>query len=84
MQDLKYFSFGQNQQRELTIRHAREADKEMKRHLDVQKNEYEDAIKRHLSFIDQVKPASCSCNFQPVSLLLYQYYVFELKDFEDY
>ncbi|KAK7111870.1 centrosomal protein of 131 kDa-like [Littorina saxatilis] len=43
-----------NQQRELTVRHAREADKEMKKRLDVQKEEYEEAIKRHLSFIDQL------------------------------
>ena len=44
----------QNQQRELTIRHARETEKEMKKRLDVQKVEYEDTIKRHLAFIDQV------------------------------
>lgn len=44
----------QNQQRELTVRHARETEKEMKKRLDVQKEEYEEAIKRHLSFIDQV------------------------------
>jgi len=43
-----------NQQRELTVRHAKEADKEMKKRLDVQKDEYEEAIKRHLSFIDQL------------------------------
>lgn len=46
--------FFQNQQRELTVRHAREAEKEMKKRLDLQKDEYEEAIKRHLSFIDQV------------------------------
>ncbi|KAK3090467.1 hypothetical protein FSP39_012118 [Pinctada imbricata] len=43
-----------NQQRELTVRHAREADKDMKKRLDVQKDEYEETIKRHLSFIDQL------------------------------
>ncbi|BFZ03464.1 hypothetical protein BsWGS_06503 [Bradybaena similaris] len=43
-----------NQQRELTVRHARETEKEMKKRLDVQKEEYEEAIKRHLSFIDQL------------------------------
>ncbi|RUS74495.1 hypothetical protein EGW08_017746 [Elysia chlorotica] len=43
-----------NQQRELTVRHARETEKEMKKRLDVQKDEYEEAIKRHLSFIDQL------------------------------
>ncbi|KAL8567610.1 hypothetical protein ACOMHN_054423 [Nucella lapillus] len=43
-----------NQQRELTVRHARDADKEMKKRLDVQKDEYEEAIKRHLGFIDQL------------------------------
>ena len=54
----------QNQQRELTVRHAREADKEMRRHLDIQKNEYEEAIKRHLSFIDQARPSVSSHLFQ--------------------
>ncbi|XP_061197331.1 centrosomal protein of 131 kDa-like [Saccostrea echinata] len=43
-----------SQQRELTIRHARETEKEMKKRLDVQKDEYEETIKRHLSFIDQL------------------------------
>ncbi|XP_072044275.1 centrosomal protein of 131 kDa-like [Amphiura filiformis] len=43
-----------NQQRELTVRHAKEQDKEMKKRLDLQKEEYEAAIKRHLSFIDQL------------------------------
>ena len=36
------------------MRHARETEKEMKKRLDVQKDEYEETIKRHLSFIDQV------------------------------
>ncbi|KAL3877372.1 hypothetical protein ACJMK2_035090 [Sinanodonta woodiana] len=43
-----------NQQRELTIRHAREIEREMKKRLDVQKDEYEETIKRHLGFIDQL------------------------------
>ncbi|KAJ8318528.1 hypothetical protein KUTeg_003619 [Tegillarca granosa] len=43
-----------NQQRELTVRHAKETEKEMKKRLDVQKDEYEETIKRHLSFIDQL------------------------------
>ncbi|ESO82026.1 hypothetical protein LOTGIDRAFT_223661, partial [Lottia gigantea] len=43
-----------NQQRELTVRHAKETEKEMSKRLDVQKDEYEEAIKRHLSFIDQL------------------------------
>lgn len=43
-----------NTQRELTVRHARDTEKEMKKRLDVQKLEYEEAIKRHLSFIDQL------------------------------
>ncbi|XP_021358763.1 centrosomal protein of 131 kDa-like [Mizuhopecten yessoensis] len=43
-----------NQQRELTVRHARETDKEMKKRLEIQKDEYEETIKRHLSFIDQL------------------------------
>ncbi|KAK6170509.1 hypothetical protein SNE40_018889 [Patella caerulea] len=43
-----------NQQRELTVRHAKETEKEMTKRLDFQKDEYEEAIKRHLSFIDQL------------------------------
>ena len=43
-----------NQQRELTVRHAREAEREMNKRLDAQKDEYEEAIKRHLGFIDQL------------------------------
>ena len=48
------FYWLQNQQRELTVRHARETEKEMKKRLDVQKEEYEETIKRHLGFIDQL------------------------------
>ena len=36
------------------MRHAKETEKEMKKRLDVQKLEFEEAIKRHLAFIDQV------------------------------
>jgi len=44
----------QNQQRELTVRHARETEKEMGKRLTVQKEEYEETIQRHLNFIDQL------------------------------
>jgi len=45
---------GQSQQRELTVRHAKETEKEMQKRLDVQKVEYEETVKRHIAFIDQV------------------------------
>lgn len=38
----------------MTIRHARETEKEMGKRLDVQKDEYEETVQRHLNFIDQL------------------------------
>lgn len=43
-----------DQQRELTIRHAKDVEREMQKRLEVQKAEYEETIKRHLAFIDQL------------------------------
>lgn len=48
-----------NQQRELTIYHAKEIEKEGKERLHLQKTEYEATIKRHQCFIDQVFCWSC-------------------------
>ena len=47
----------QAQQRELTVYHSKEHEKESERRLALQKQEYETTIQRHLSFIDQV----CVC-----------------------
>ena len=47
-----------SQQRELTVYHAREMEKEGERRLELQKQEYESTIQRHQSFIDQV----CVCD----------------------
>ena len=44
-----------SQQRELTIRHTQEGDKEMQIRLEAQKSDYEATIQRHLNFIDQVR-----------------------------
>ena len=44
-----------SQQRELTVYHAKEMEKEGQRRLDLQKQEYEGTIQRHQCFIDQVK-----------------------------
>ena len=44
-----------NQQRELTVYHAKEMDKEGERRLDLQRQEYETTIQRHQTFIDQVQ-----------------------------
>ena len=42
------------QQRELTVYHAKEMEKEGERRLQLQKQEYETTVQRHQSFIDQV------------------------------
>ena len=44
----------QAQQRDLTARRVKEAEKELGRQLRQQKEQYEATIQRHLSFIDQV------------------------------
>lgn len=44
----------QNQQREFTLRQAKEMEKHAKQRLVIQRQEYESAIQRHLSFIDQL------------------------------
>ncbi|KAM9837246.1 centrosomal protein of 131 kDa isoform 1-T1 [Aulostomus maculatus] len=42
------------QQRELTTRHVKETEKELSRNLQLQKEQYEATIQRHLAFIDQL------------------------------
>lgn len=42
------------QQRELTIYHAKEMEKEAQKRLELQKQEYETTIQRHQCFIDQL------------------------------
>lgn len=42
------------QQRELTVRHVKETEKELGRQLALQREQYEAAIQRHLAFIDQL------------------------------
>lgn len=43
-----------SQQRELTVYHTKEMEKEGQRRIDLQKQEYEATIQRHQCFIDQV------------------------------
>ena len=43
-----------SQQRELTVYHAKEMEKEGQKRLQLQKTEYEGTIQRHQCFIDQV------------------------------
>ncbi|XP_059181314.1 centrosomal protein of 131 kDa [Centropristis striata] len=42
------------QQRELTVRHVKETEKELNRSFQQQKEQYEATIQRHLAFIDQL------------------------------
>ncbi|XP_069511265.1 centrosomal protein of 131 kDa isoform X2 [Ambystoma mexicanum] len=42
------------QQRELTVRHVKEAEKELNHQLKLQREQYEATIQRHLTFIDQL------------------------------
>ncbi|XP_061471748.1 centrosomal protein of 131 kDa isoform X2 [Rhineura floridana] len=42
------------QQRELTVRHVKETEKELSHQLALQREQYEAAIQRHLAFIDQL------------------------------
>ncbi|MEQ2255534.1 hypothetical protein ILYODFUR_014880 [Ilyodon furcidens] len=42
------------QQRELTVRHMKETEKELSRNFQLQKEQYEATIQRHLTFIDQL------------------------------
>uniref|UniRef100_A0A669F485 Centrosomal protein 131 n=1 Tax=Oreochromis niloticus TaxID=8128 RepID=A0A669F485_ORENI len=42
------------QQRELTIRHVKETERELSRNFQLQKEQYESTIQRHLTFIDQL------------------------------
>ena len=47
------------QQRELTVYHAREMEKEGQKRLELQREEYESAVQRHQCFIDQVRGGGC-------------------------
>ncbi|XP_065591400.1 centrosomal protein of 131 kDa isoform X1 [Cyrtonyx montezumae] len=48
------------QQRELTVRHVKQTEKELGHQLQLQREQYEAAIQRHLAFIDQVMPSHLS------------------------
>ncbi|KAM9772696.1 centrosomal protein of 131 kDa isoform 2-T3 [Syngnathus typhle] len=42
------------QQRELTVQHVKETEKELSRNLQLQRDQYEATVQRHLTFIDQL------------------------------
>ncbi|XP_061562148.1 centrosomal protein of 131 kDa isoform X3 [Phycodurus eques] len=42
------------QQRELTVQHVKETEKELSRNLQLQRDQYEATVQRHLAFIDQL------------------------------
>lgn len=50
-----FIDVDQAQQRELTVRHVKETEKELNRNFQLQKEQYEATIQRHLAFIDQVQ-----------------------------
>jgi 5-azacytidine-induced protein 1 len=58
MYELNVLMHFQNQQRELTVRHTKETEKELEARFTMQKQEYEATIQRHLNFIDQVSGTS--------------------------
>ena len=57
-----------NQQRELTVYHAKEMEKEGERRLDLQRQEYETTIQRHQTFIDQVQPYAVRHGFPTINV----------------
>lgn len=62
--------FHQAQQRELTMRHVKETEKELNRNFQLQKEQYEATIQRHLTFIDQVGLHTyCSVVLSDVSII---------------
>ncbi|XP_033609333.1 uncharacterized protein LOC111869461 isoform X2 [Cryptotermes secundus] len=67
-----------NQQRELTVRNTRNADRDMKTRLRGQKEEYEATIARHQKFIDQLIADKKNLSEKYESLVL------ELKKSEEY
>lgn len=50
----------QAQQRELTARHVKEMERELSRSFQLQKEQYEATIQRHLAFIDQVSSGAAA------------------------
>lgn len=44
----------QKEQQELSVKHTKEQEKDLKRRLAIQRQEYETTIQRHVTFIDQV------------------------------
>ena len=69
------------QQRELTVYHTKEMEKEGEKRISLQKSEYEATIKRHQCFIDQVGIKMITCY---ISSEKYMYVVEVYQSYETY
>lgn len=52
-----FYAFEQNQQRDLTVRYAKETESEMKKRVDAQRSQFDIELSRRNVLIDQVRVA---------------------------
>lgn len=59
------------QQRELTLKHEKEKERELSRKFQLQKEQYESTIQRQLTFIDQVGATQQALDLNPLQLVCF-------------